>query len=161
MALSFRWITIGFRLAIAIATASKDKSTQVGCAILNPNKSVNSLGFNGFPSSIEDDSEILADKARREEKYALMIHAEANAIDRAVGGLQGLTGASLFVTHHPCSKCALRIAATPIKNVLYLEDKEFEERNKEDLAISKTIFEKASVSFTAVNKDRLYSEFPT
>ena len=64
-------------MAALIANWSKDPSTKVGAVIVDKNNRVISLGYNGLPSSVPDDPEILNN---RFEKYKYIIHAETNAI---------------------------------------------------------------------------------
>ena len=72
-----KWDARYLGLARHIAGWSKDPSTQVGAVIVRPNKSLASIGFNGFPQGMPDDEELYAD---REEKYCRIIHAEMNAL---------------------------------------------------------------------------------
>lgn len=60
-----------------ISRASKDPSTQCGAVIVRPDKTVASMGFNGFPRGTDDDPEIYAD---RDLKYSRVVHAEVNAV---------------------------------------------------------------------------------
>lgn len=64
-------------LAQFVSTWSKDPSTKTGAVIVAGDKSVMSLGFNGFPSGMPDDPELYAN---REEKLSRIIHCEMNAL---------------------------------------------------------------------------------
>jgi len=64
-------------LAREISTWSKDPSTKTGAVIVRPNRSVCSVGYNGFPMSMRDEARWYAD---REEKYSRIIHCEMNAL---------------------------------------------------------------------------------
>jgi len=101
----------GMGLARYISGESKDPSTQVGCAVLDPKGRVMGLGYNGFPRGIQDD-ERLGDRAK---KYPMIVHAEANAILNARGGVEGGT---LFCTAVPCSTCAGLIIQAGIVEVV-------------------------------------------
>jgi dCMP deaminase len=72
-----KWDKRYLRLAREIATWSKDPSTQVGAVIVRPNKSVCSVGFNGFPQPMNDLPETYLN---RDEKYSRIVHAEVNAL---------------------------------------------------------------------------------
>ncbi len=71
-----KWDKRYLRLAREISTWSKDPSTQVGAVIVRPNKSVCSVGFNGFPQSMPDDPEKYLN---RKDKYSRIVHGELNA----------------------------------------------------------------------------------
>ena len=73
-----KWDKRFLEMAKLVSTWSKDPSTQVGAVIVRPDKSVASIGFNGFPQSMPDDDELYAN---REEKYCRIIHAEMNALN--------------------------------------------------------------------------------
>ena len=61
-----KWHRRFYQLASHVADWSKDPSTQVGACLVNDDKQVISLGFNGFPRGVEDTIERLIDK---ETKY--------------------------------------------------------------------------------------------
>jgi len=63
-------------MAKLISTWSKDPSTQAGAVIVRPDKSVASIGFNGFPRVMPDCDHHYEN---REEKYSRIIHCEMNA----------------------------------------------------------------------------------
>jgi len=64
-------------LAKYVSTKSKDPSTKTGAVIVRPDKSLCSVGFNGFPQKMPDLPELYAN---REEKYSRIIHCEMNAL---------------------------------------------------------------------------------
>lgn len=100
-------------LADHIASWSKDPSTKVGAVIVRPNRTIASVGYNGFPRGVNDDPERLND---RPTKYSMTVHAEANAILSADGRIDGCT---LYVTPlHPCSNCASLIIQSGISKVV-------------------------------------------
>lgn len=100
-------------LAEHVASWSKDPSTQVGAVIVRPDKTIASLGFNGLPRGVPDLPETLAD---RETKYAIVVHAEINAVLHARESLAGYT---LYVwPFHPCSNCASAIVQAGIGRVV-------------------------------------------
>lgn len=106
-----RWDDRFIGLAEHIAGWSKDPSTKVGSVIVRPDKTIASVGFNGFPRGVRDD-ERLTD---RDEKYPIIVHAEANAI---VHAREPLHGHSIYVwPMPPCAPCAALIIQAGIKNV--------------------------------------------
>lgn len=101
-------------LAEHVAGWSKDPSTKVGAVIVSPDRRQITIGYNGFPQGIADDGRLLD----REEKYALVVHAELNAILNAP---TRPAGATLYVWPlAPCSACAAAIIQSGIKRVVCL-----------------------------------------
>lgn len=92
---------------------SRDPSTKVGAVIVRPDKSIASLGYNGFPRGMEDRPEWYAD---RSEKYGRIVHAEMNALLSLKESARGMT---LAMTHPPCGDCAKHIAAAGIARVIW------------------------------------------
>ncbi len=99
-------------MAAATAERSRDPSTKVGAVIVRPDKSVVSVGYNGFPRSMKDDPAWWAD---RPQKYDRVIHAEMNAILQAKESVMGCT---LYITHPPCKDCAKHVAAAGIVRIV-------------------------------------------
>jgi dCMP deaminase len=107
-----KWHRRFFELAQHIADWSKDPSTQVGACVVNEDKQVLSLGFNGFPRGVEDNHLRLVD---RETKYKFVSHAERNALDNAYIDVKGST---MYSTLFPCNECAKGIIQKGIKTVV-------------------------------------------
>lgn len=107
-----RWHKRFFILAEHVAGWSQDPSTQVGACIVNEDKQVLSLGFNGFPRGVKDLPERYNDK---ETKYKFVSHAERNALDNAFVDVKGAT---LYSTLFPCNECAKGIIQKGIKKVV-------------------------------------------
>lgn len=97
-----KWLQRFIELALEIAGWSKDPSTKVG-AVVADGKEVLGLGYNGFPRGVDDLDERYND---RPTKYAMIVHAEANALIAAsVHGRKRLVGSTLYTTKPPCSEC--------------------------------------------------------
>lgn len=95
-----KWDMRFLNLAKHIAQWSKDPSTQLGAVIVRPNKSVCSVGFNGFPQPMPDTQELYAN---REEKYSRVIHGEMNAL---LFAKEPVTGYTLYnYPLPPCDRC--------------------------------------------------------
>lgn len=95
-----------------VATWSKDPSTQVGCVIVDDDKRVVGMGYNGFPRGVFDSPKRYED---RNEKYPRVVHAEPNAILNATGSVKGCT---LFAWPlNTCTTCAGFIIQSGIKTV--------------------------------------------
>jgi dCMP deaminase len=106
-------------LAEVVASWSKDPSTKCGAVIVRPDKTIASVGFNGFPRGTLDDPEFYDD---RELKYARVVHAEVNAVVHAREPLHGYT---LYVwppgAGPTCDRCAGVVIQSGITNVVYLD----------------------------------------
>jgi dCMP deaminase len=108
----YKWHKRFMDLAWHVARWSKDPSTQVGAVLVNENRIVIGIGYNGFPRGVEDTEERYAD---RPTKYALVVHAEMNAIANATEDLQGST---LYVTLAPCNECMKLVAQHGITTIV-------------------------------------------
>ncbi len=114
-----KWDHYFLSLATLASTMSKDPSTKVGASIKGPDKSVVSVGFNGFPPEMYDDPNILND---RKEKYKYIIHAEDNAIRFALNNRQGLlNNCTIYTTFPPCIECYKIIRSAGIKHIVTYE----------------------------------------
>jgi dCMP deaminase len=95
-------------LAAHIGTWSKDRSTKVGCVIVNTtngNTQV-STGCNGFPRGVDDDVE---ERHTRPVKYQWTEHAERNAIFNAARLGHSTDKCTMYLHWFPCSQCARAI----------------------------------------------------
>lgn len=108
-----KWDSRFLDLARHVSTWSRDPSTKVGAVIVRPDRTVASLGFNGFPRGVDDAPERYAD---RETKLRFVCHAEPNAILTAH---ERLHGCSIYtVPFPPCCECAKLIVQAGIKRVV-------------------------------------------
>jgi dCMP deaminase len=145
--MSDKWDRRFLALARHIAGWSKDPSTQVGCVVVGPDREIRSTGFNGFPRGIGDDSERLADRAK---KYPLICHAEENAIMHAARIGVALKGCSAYVTWPPCTRCARSLIQAGVQTVHYPAGVEIPARWVEDFETSTEMFREAGVQVKAV-----------
>lgn len=138
------WDEYFMAVAQLSAMRSKDPSTQVGACIVNRNKRIIGIGYNGFPVGCSDD---LLPWAREgeylETKYPYVCHAEMNAITNA-SNKQDLDGGSMYVSLFPCNECAKLIVQVGLKEVVYLSDKYATEPK---FVAARKIFELAGVKF--------------
>ena len=117
MQFSDRWVRRFFDISSAISTWSKDYSTKCGAVIVRPDKTICSVGYNGFPRGVDDNS------VTYDEKNYMTVHAEINAILSARD--QTMAGYSLFLVAgglSPCSQCAAAIIQKGIKHVYVLDN---------------------------------------
>ena len=104
------------------AKRSKDPNTQVGCCIVNSDKRIVAVGYNGLPRNCDDNDFPwnCREGALQDTKYAYVVHAELNAILNAT---TPLTGCTLYVTLFPCNECMKAIIQAGIKEVVYGSNK--------------------------------------
>lgn len=136
-------------LAQHVASWSKDPSTKTGCVIVRPDTTVAAVGYNGFPRTIKDRSEILNN---REEKYKRTIHCEMNAILSARERLDGYT-----LYNWPgqsCDRCAVHIIQSGIIKVVSPRIvSEFTERWKEQAKLAEELFAEAGVEVVYIKME--------
>ena len=147
------WDQYFMGMAHLSAKRSKDPNTRVGACIVNPQKRVVGLGYNGFPYGCEDeefpwdrDGEFL------ETKYPYVVHAELNAI---LNSIQDLHGCTLYVSLFPCNECAKAIIQSGIKEVVYLSDKYAE---TDIVKASKRMLNAAGVKLTQLEPEHFKIE---
>ncbi len=137
------WDEYFMGVAMLSAMRSKDPNTQVGACIVNAEKKIVGVGYNGFPTGCSDDELPWAREGDwLETKYPNVCHAELNAILNSIGG--SLKGCTLYVALFPCNECAKAIIQAGIKKVVYLSDKY---RDSEGTRASRQMFTQAGVEF--------------
>lgn len=142
------WTTRFLALASLVSTWSKDPSTQVGAVIVRRDRTIVSVGYNGFPRGTDDYHQLLND---RPTKLRRTVHAEVNAILTAKGDL---TGCTLYVTPlHPCATCAGIIIQSGIRNVVAHMAKEPNPSWEEDFKAATRMFKEAGVFITLVTAE--------
>ena len=139
-------------LADLVATWSKDPSTRVGAVIVRPDRTVASLGFNGFPRGCDDDPALYAE---RETKYARVVHAELNAILHAREPLHGCTMYTSFRPIGPtCDRCAAAVIQAGIVRVVHrLEQSADMERWRAPIEQALRMYEEAGVEVVQITTD--------
>ena len=128
-------------LAGHVAQWSKDPSTKTGAVIVRPDRTIASLGFNGFPRKIKDTPELLDD---RDEKYKRIIHCEMNAILTARERLDGYT-----LYNWPgqsCSRCAVHVIQSGIVRVVSPRAAtDYARRWREETLLAEKLFQEAGI----------------
>jgi dCMP deaminase len=141
---SEKWERYFMGMAQYVSTISKDPSTKVGAVIVNELKEIVGTGYNGFPRGVDDREDRLND---RPTKYALVVHAELNAIIQAGHRARGGTIYVWPPFGQPpcCSGCAKAIIQAGIKRVVGYTPEGTVERWSEDLAVARSLLEEAGV----------------
>lgn len=126
------------------AMRSKDPNTQVGAVVVNDEKRIIGMGYNGMPNG--DDTFPWGREGNLEDtKYPYVVHAEMNAILNTTAPTKG---SSLYVSLFPCSNCAKFIVQAGIKEICFMDDKY---HDTDDAKVSRIIFEKAGVKTRKVS----------
>lgn len=152
------WDEYFMGIALLSSMRSKDPNTQVGACIVNENKKIMSVGYNGFPHGCNDD-EFPWERSGNSEidtKYPFVCHAELNAILNNAGA--PLQGCSIYVALFPCNECAKAIIQSGIKKVLYISDKY---KDTDGVKASKKMFDAAGVEYQqlTMSRDKLIINF--
>ena len=102
------WDDYFMSVAFLSSMRSKDPNTQVGACIVNSEKRIVGIGYNGFPRGCSDDALPWARHSEKgnelDTKYPYVCHAEVNAIlNKNSADVQGC---SIYVGLFPCNECA-------------------------------------------------------
>lgn len=136
------WDKYFMGVALLSAMRSKDPNTQVGACIVNPQKKILGIGYNGFPFGCEDDEFPWDNKGNFcDTKYPYVVHAEPNAILNSISNLENC---SIYVTLFPCHECVKLIIQSGIKEIVYSDEKYAE--TESDIA-AKRMLKAANVSY--------------
>ncbi len=144
------WDEYFMGIALLSAQRSKDPSTQVGACIVNDDKKIVGVGYNGFPMGCNDD-ELPWERegAFLETKYPYVCHAELNAILNSIS--RDLKGCSIYVALFPCNECAKAIIQSGIKEIVYLSDKY---KHTDIVIASKRMLNQAGIVMRKLDLDR-------
>lgn len=134
------WDKRFLELATLIATWSKDPSTKVGAVIVGAEREVISVGYNGFPRGVADDARL----DDRLKKYAIIVHAEENAILNAARTGARLSGATCFITYPPCAGCSRMLIQVGIREIV-APAVTIPERWRENMEAAQAILNEAGV----------------
>lgn len=141
------WESYFMGIAHLSALRSKDPNTQVGAVVVDEDKKVVSIGYNGFPKGCDDDTyPWTSEGSTLDSKYAYVVHAELNAILNSPRSVKGCT---IYVSLFPCHECAKAIIQSGIKHIVYESDKY---ADSESVQASKRMLKSAGVSLRQSDK---------
>ncbi|MEK6945422.1 MAG: dCMP deaminase family protein [Nanoarchaeota archaeon] len=144
------WDEYFMGISLLSAQRSKDPNTQVGACVVDSDKKIVGIGYNGFPRGCSDENFPWSREGDYlETKYAYVCHAEINAILNSMG--RNLNGSTLYVALFPCNECAKAIIQVGIKKIVYLEDKY---ANADNVIAAKRMFDSAEVKYETLKFDR-------
>ena len=109
------WDDYFMSIALLASQRSPCNRLNVGSVIVKDMRLI-SMGYNGFIPGAPHISRV---KDNHEQS---IIHSEINAITDCAKRGASLSGAKIYVTHYPCLNCFRSIAASNIKEIVYLND---------------------------------------
>jgi len=138
------WPDYYMAVACLSAQRSKDPHTQVGACIVNQDKKIVGVGYNGMPIGCSDDKlpwRRASTVSPLETKYPYVCHAEMNAIMNKNSA--DVKGCVLYATLFPCNECAKLIIQAGIKKVVYMRDKP----DKPEMKAAKLMFDMCNIEY--------------
>ncbi len=109
------WDEYFMSIALLASCRSPCERLHVGSVIVKDNRLI-SMGYNGYISGAPHISRVQDDHEQS------IIHSEINAITDCAKRGASLNEAKIYVTHYPCINCFRSIAASNIKEIVYLND---------------------------------------
>ncbi|XP_048774472.1 deoxycytidylate deaminase-like [Ostrea edulis] len=117
------WPDYFMAIAFLSAQRSKDPRTQVGACIVNEEKKIVGIGYNGMPVGCHDDKMPWGRESDNvlNTKQLYVCHAELNAVLNKNSA--DVKNCSIYVALFPCNECAKVVIQSGIKEVIYYSDK--------------------------------------
>lgn len=109
------WDEYFMKIAETVAIKSKDPSSKMGCVIVDKNKRVVSLGYNGMVQGADESKMTLSE---RPMKYYFATHSEMNAV---LFAHQDLTGCTIYNRVATCENCLKYCLQAGITRFVYNE----------------------------------------
>ena len=109
------WDEYFMSIALLASCRSPCSRLHVGSAIVKDNRLI-SMGYNGFIPGAPHISRV------HDNHEQSIIHSEINAITDCAKRGASLDNAKIYVTHYPCINCFRSIAASNIKEIVFLND---------------------------------------
>ena len=121
------WDEYFMEMAVLTAKRSTCLRRKVGAVIVK-DKHIIATGYNGAPRGIMHCAERggcvrekLGVPSGERHELCMALHAEQNAIVQAAKMGASVDGATIYVTHQPCSICTKFIINAGIKRIVYKE----------------------------------------
>lgn len=144
------WDDFFFGVADLASKRSKDPATQVGACIVDEDKRIVGVGYNGMPLGTSDDCGFWKKSDDIKNKHLYVCHAEANAILNMTTTSKNCV---MYVTKFPCNECAkLIVNSKRIKQICYFDP----EIKKEDKYMSSFfILNNANILHSVKNYEKI------
>lgn len=138
------WDEYFMATAFLSAKRSKDPCTQVGACIVNDEKKIVGIGYNGMPNGCSDDEFSWKKRSSNpfDTKYLYVCHAELNAILNK--NSSDVKNCTMYVGLFPCNECAKVIIQSGIKSIIYMSDKH---AHKTETIAAKKMFDATGVEY--------------
>ena len=101
--------------AMLLSCRSSCNRLHVGCVLVKNNRII-SAGYNGFLPGAPHESIVV------NNHEIATVHAEQNAISDCASRGVSVKDATAYITHFPCINCAKILAASGIKEIVFLND---------------------------------------
>lgn len=105
------------KLAETWAERSTCDRLHTGCVLVNDAHQVLCSGYNGAPRNLPHCDDV--GHLMIEGHCVRTIHAEANAVIQAARTGVSLIGATAYVLHRPCLRCATMLVQAGIMQIIY------------------------------------------
>ncbi len=112
------WNKRFMELACHVASWSKDRKRHVGAVIVDEDRRVISVGYNGIPQGCDDNKE---ERHLKPNKLMYFEHAERNSLYSAAKSGIRTKGCAMYVNWFPCSDCCRGIIQSGIKKLVCKE----------------------------------------
>jgi dCMP deaminase len=109
------WEEYFMSTALLLSCRSSCNRLHVGCVLVKNNRII-SAGYNGFLPGAPHESIIV------NNHEIATVHAEQNAISDCASRGVSVKDATAYITHFPCINCAKILAASGIKEIVYLNN---------------------------------------
>lgn len=110
-----KWDEYFMSIALLASCRSPCERLHVGSVIVKNNRII-SMGYNGYIPGAPHISRV------QDNHEQSIIHSEINAITDCAKRGTSLDNAKIYITHYPCPHCFRSIAASNIKEIIYLND---------------------------------------
>ena len=113
-----KWDYAYIDVAERFSLLSSANRLKVGAIAVKDNRVIG-LSYNGMPSGCSNVCEDENGKTKPE-----VLHAEQNLLCALAKSTESGSGATLYITHEPCSECAKQIYMSGISRVVYKHEYE-------------------------------------
>lgn len=146
-------------LARLLAEVSPD-DVKVGCVILLPNGAI-TTGVNVLPLGFDPQVDTHALHGEFRNEY--ISHAEEEAVFSRKGEVSDFYGATVYLTHPPCPRCARMLTSMCRAETIYVCSKGYnefasKEKHKVRIAITKEILEKRGITKMVILDEVTYEQ---
>ena len=126
------WDETFINIALIMAKKSKCVSSKHVCCLLVKDGKIISTGINGTPSGYYNCNELFIDtnnditfegKKYKHNEWSILneLHAEQNAIGSCAKNGISTKGATVYLTHSPCSSCTKLLISAGVEKVIINE----------------------------------------